>query len=409
MNKPVFEVEISNNGPKSYETATVMKMPATWAEFNDALQKARITDGRNCGIELTRSWWAGLSSDLIGNVSNLYELNLFARRLTMLTDEEYLSLDGLLKMEQAQGTKAIPLPRLINLTFNASCHIAPDVFDDESLGAFLYEGEMLSKEAMRLLDTTEPGSDYRKRLLEVFGEQHREEIGGVFASYGYVEPNGDEFKEVYKPGEMAYFDRSGAPVVLEASKGFFNDPAYDSDETVILDLPAIGNAVDKAIDKVGAASEKECGFRCVDCLIPSLRELINNAMDEEDSLAPAVKAAGLLKQKQRIWDEASIVKYKALLEASACSDLRDAIRLMEELEQYELHPEVAQTWGYAELVLREKYPDLPEALFQTGQSAEIGRKLLDGVITEYGLIRRTDGQPIQSIPEAPEQKGMEMM
>lgn len=122
MNKPVFEVEISNNGPKSYETATVMKMPATWAEFNDALQKARITDGRNCGIELTRSWWAGLSSDLIGNVSNLYELNLFARRLTMLTDEEYLSLDGLLKMEQAQGTKAIPLPRLINLTFNASCH-----------------------------------------------------------------------------------------------------------------------------------------------------------------------------------------------------------------------------------------------------------------------------------------------
>ena len=129
--KKAFEVEISNGGPRGYETAITLKLPATWAEFHDALQKARIPDGRNCGIELTRSWWAGLSSDLIGGAKNLYELNLFARRLTMLTSVELLSMDGLLKMEQAQGTKSIPLPRLINLTFNADCHIVPDVFNDE--------------------------------------------------------------------------------------------------------------------------------------------------------------------------------------------------------------------------------------------------------------------------------------
>lgn len=156
--KKAFEVEISNGGPRGYETAITLKLPATWAEFHDALQKARIPDGRNCGIELTRSWWAGLSSDLIGGAKNLYELNLFARRLTMLTSVELLSMDGLLKMEQAQGTKSIPLPRLINLTFNADCHIVPDVFNDESLGAFLYENEMLTKEVECLLDTTEPGS-----------------------------------------------------------------------------------------------------------------------------------------------------------------------------------------------------------------------------------------------------------
>ena len=48
----------------------------------------------------------------------------------------------------------------------------------------------------------------------------------------------------------------------------------------------------------------------------------------------------------------------------------------------------------------------------TGQSAEIGRELLEdrnGVITEYGLIRRLDGQPVQSLHEAPEQNGMEMI
>lgn len=164
--------------------------------------------------------------------------------------------------------------------------------------------------------------------------------------------------------------------------------------------------------KVGANSEKECGFQCVECLIPSLREMINDAIADAGGLAPAEKMATLLKQKQRIWNEDAIIKYKAILEASGCSGLQDAIRLMEDLDQYELRPDVAQPWGYAELVLREKYPDLPEALFQTGQSAEIGRKLLEdrnGVITEYGLIRRLDGQPVQSLHEAPEQNGMEMI
>ena len=53
MDKTIFEVEISNSGPKSYETATVMKMPASFAEFSDALQKARIKDGSFCKNELT--------------------------------------------------------------------------------------------------------------------------------------------------------------------------------------------------------------------------------------------------------------------------------------------------------------------------------------------------------------------
>lgn len=211
---------------------------------------------------------------------------------------------------------------------------------------------------------------------------------------------------------MAYFDRSGSPVVLEVTMGCFDDPAYDSDKSAFLNLPAIGNAIGQAIDKVGASSEKECGFQCVECLIPSLREMIDDAIADAGGLAPAEKIAALLKQKQRIWNEDAIIKYKAILEASGCSGLQDAIRLMEDLDQYELRPDVAQPWSYAELVLREKYPDLPEALFQTGQSAEIGRELLEdrnGVITGYGLIRRLDGQPIQSLHEAPEQNGMEMI
>lgn len=72
---------------------------------------------------------------------------------------------------------------------------------------------------------------------------------------------------------------------------------------------------------------------------------------------------------------------------------------------------MAETWDYAELMAREKYPDLPPELFQTPQAADIGRTMLEegnGAITEYGLIRGKDGQPLPEFRRGQTQ-GMEMM
>lgn len=65
---------------------------------------------------------------------------------------------------------------------------------------------MLSDEAMALLDVTEENSGFRERLLELLGEQHQEDHGGVFTDCGYAELGG-EIKPiyVYRPGEVAYF------------------------------------------------------------------------------------------------------------------------------------------------------------------------------------------------------------
>lgn len=213
----------------------------------------------------------------------------------------------------------------------------------------------------------------------------------------YVEP-GDEFKEVYRRGEIApYFDHSGAPVVLEVSKGYFDDPGYDNDKTAILNLPATDAAIWRAVEAVDAASEEECAFRCTDCLLPSLRDAINDAIDEEGGIGQINEFAQLLAQKNQIWDANDLVKYKALLSVAGHPSLQDAMQLMHGLDAYELRPEVAQTWEYAEAALREKYPDLPEVLFQTPQAGQVGRELLErdhAVITDYGLLRRKDGSQL---------------
>ena len=253
MDKKIFEVEISSGGPESYKTSAVLTMPCTQAELCDALQKARVQDVKTCRNELTRIRYPGITADMIGRNVDLLELNLLALRLTMLGEDDRMGLDGLLQIEKENHTAPFPLSRFINLTFNADiCLLAPQVSDTQELGALLYEGEMLSEEAMALVDTMEEDSSFRERLLELLGEQHQEEHSGVFTSRGYAEP-GSDFKEVYRKGEMFCFARPSAPVVLEVRKGFFDDPSYDNDKTTILNLPASDADIWRAVGEVPSA------------------------------------------------------------------------------------------------------------------------------------------------------------
>ena len=153
MTERIFEVEISNKTSKGYETATALEMPATWAEFHDALEKARIKDARDCHNELTKIEYPGIQRGMIGDNVNLYELNLLAQRLAMLSEDDRMGLDGLLQIEGGRQIGPIPLPRLINLTYNADiCLLAPHVFNNQQLGALLYESGMLTQEAPVRLD-----------------------------------------------------------------------------------------------------------------------------------------------------------------------------------------------------------------------------------------------------------------
>ena len=328
-----------------------MKMPASFAEFSDALQKARIKDGSFCKNELTCIHYNGLTHAMIGWNANLYDLNLFAQRLASLTEEQKKGMDALLKIKQNHRVAPIPLNQLINLTYNTDiCCFAPRVSNHEELGAFLYANEMLSNEAMALLDTTEEGSGFQERLLELLGEQHQEDHGGVFTDFGYAELGG-EIKDIYvcQSNETACFHRSDAPVMLEVRKGFFNDPSYDNDKTAVLNLPAADAGIWRAVEKVDAASVDECAFRCVDCLIPFLRDAINNAIDDEDGIEQADEFAKRLAQIEREWPESDMVKYKALLSVVDHPSLQDATRLMGEIDQYELRPEVPGRLAAAQL------------------------------------------------------------
>ena len=415
MDKEIFEVEVSNGSSEGYKTATVLKMPCTQAELRDTLQKARVQDVETCENELTNIRYPGIDRSMIGLDVDLSELNLLAIRLSMLSEDEREGLRGLLHAELAQHSAPIPLPRLINLTFNTdNFSLMPRVFSDKDLGVFLYKNGEFFPELITVIDSAGQGTDLQDVLLTEFGRRHRLAEGGVFTRQGYLKP-GTDFKEVYRKGEMSCFSRPSAPVVLEVRKGFSDGSSYDNDKTAILNLPASDADIWRAAGEVDAASPDECAFRCIGCEIPALRDAVDNAIDQEGSIELANEFAKNLAQQEKSWHEVDWIKYKALLSVAGHPSLQDAIQLMHGLDDYDLRPEIAETWDYAGLVLREKYPDLPEVLFQTPQAAQVGQRMLEerhAAITDYGLLRRKDGEHLPAFQlkqkEAPAWGGMEM-
>jgi hypothetical protein len=129
-------------------------------------------------------------------------------------------------------------------------------------------------------------------------------------------------------------------VVLSVRKGFFNDPGYDNDIAVTLDLPAPQQTVDAVVENVEAASWEECGWRCTDCLIPAARELINDAEDFEtvDCFAKA------LAEMER---HTLPSLYKAMFEVVKPPDLEAATKLVAQVDQYTLNAEMSGEEEYA--------------------------------------------------------------
>ena len=108
----------------------------------------------------------------------------------------------------------------------------------------------------------------------------------------------------------------------------------------------------------------------------------------------------------------ALTAYKALLEVMECKDLHGAEALMDSLDNYIFSPQHSSPVDVAngELSLILCAPDAATLaphlnLYQYGQALI---EKCGGVLTPYGLIERSDGQPVQGMEESPQQGGMEM-
>ena len=363
--RKVFEMEL---GARSGHF-TQLILPAAPYAMLDALEKLRLEDGE-------APTWATLSvfnceriADFMDEDGTLFELNALCQQLALLDEGQLAVVEGLAKMEYEQGAQPVPLPRLIDMAYSTDrCHFVEEATDDYTLGrfcaenSFVPEADDLSDEAFELLDFARIGREFRQNE------------GGVFTSGGYVQRH-DELRQMYDTLDLTLKKPDYTALVQTASG-----------REVRLPVPLDDPTGDEPV-------------QCLDCAAPALIGL-SGTMATWDLLAHRLAELEV---------DGELPKYKAVLEAIDCDDICWALSLADGLDQYMLDPKERTPEEVARGVINMTVPRheietlLPHVnLYQYGQALI---QASGGQLTGYGLIERTDGQPIQAIDQEQSQMG----
>ena len=390
----VFSVYAAGRGPR--EAYAVLDLPATPYEIEDALEKVRLQPDEELLLEIEEYYDFGFLAPYLEDVNDLHGLNALAQRLSQFVDYESAVFAGQLKMDLEARISDITLPRLLSLANNTPyCDVVDVAVNDSQLGKFYAENgfvtelEQLPDEAFKIIEDM---LDY-----EQIGRKMRQAEGGVFvdrSTYGY---SGYviRHKEPELVNALPAPEKPDYMILLEVCKGYFNDPDYDSDSVVQLKLPASKETLDGALNTLEAADWSELAFTCLDCRIPALIEAVNQT---EDVFAVNHAASRFAKMTGE-----AIPKLKSLLEVTGISSLADAVRLTEQLESYVYSPEFSSPTDVARAEIKFSLIEQEaELLIPHVNLHQYGKALLENhnwTLTDYGMISRQDGQPIQKFEE----------
>ncbi len=365
----VFEAYIAKANSPS-EAFARLWLPAQPYELFDALDKVRLGDAAMY-IEVNDFAAYGYLAPYISVDCNLLELNALAQKLSELDEWQSESFEGLVKMDVEKKDGSITMPRLIDLAYSADCcHFIPDVRSDAQLGKFYVDNDFCPE-----LDTL-PESIYELLDYAKIGRDQRIAEGGVFTANGYVLQD-TELVEAFKDMELTV-----------------RTPEYE----ILLEL-SDGSRMQLPRDTI----PDNVVHTCLDCRVPSLMAAID-AADIHD----VAKFAAMLKPM----GDKTMLKYKAMLEATGCDSLEDATALAAQLDEYVFEGRISSERELAMDELKFMMSDEDaELLSGFTDLYGYGRAILlrdNSTITPYGLVERTDHQPMQTQSEQMDQ-GMEMM
>ena len=390
----VFSVYAAGRGPR--EAYAVLDLPATPYEIEDALEKVRLQPDEELLLEIEEYYDFGFLAPYLEDVNDLHGLNALAERLSQFVDYESAVFAGQLKMDLEARISDITLPRLLSLANNTPyCDVVDVAVNDSQLGKFYAENgfvtelEQLPDEAFKIIEDM---LDY-----EQIGRKMRQAEGGVFvdrSTYGY---SGYviRHKEPELVNALPAPEKPDYMILLEVCKGYFNDPDYDSDSVVQLKLPASKETLDGALNTLEAADWSELAFTCLDCRIPALIEAVNQTEDVFAANHAASRFAQMTGEQ--------IPKLKSILEVTGITNLAEAIQLSDQMDSYVYAPEFSSPTDVAKAEIKFSLIEQEaELLIPHVNLHQYGKALLENhnwTLTDYGMISRQDGQPIQKFEE----------
>ena len=379
----VFRVELSGGNSRYCE----LSLPATDYELLDAMDQLQKSLGDDVNWEfLEHNGFEYLAIHLQDECS-LYELNALSRRLANMSFFDQAAFEGLVKMEVAKKDGLITPQKFIDLAYNTDCcHVVAEAHNDTQLGRFYAEGGFL-EEVYDLPDKVFEMLDFER-----IGRENRTAEHGVFTQRGYVVcPSNAEQKAVYETLDMTP-KRPDYIFLLEISRFPFEDETEER-ERAVLKLPATEECIHDALVQVNAAAWDEVVFEIKDSAIPELSE----ALDDADGIQKLCELSECIKELQ---NDGLLSKYKAIIHATECQDVEEAILLAADIDSYifDYGIRTPEEVAFDELRAVMGQDDIARLLPHLNQYG-YGQAVMDSgksTLTPYGLISREDGQPIMS-------------
>lgn len=380
MSEKVFGVYLAKEDPES-DAYAKLDLPAQPWELLDALDRLHLQEGDRLYLEIDDYYdFEELATVLRDQEASLAELNDLAERLTRLNDVQCTALQGLIQMETAKDGGEISVSRLRDLTESTDCcHVVPEALNDSQLGRFYAENGFVPE--------VEGISDTVFELLDfaAIGLRARKEESGVFTRKGYVLQNSDLKQAPSVAGEIEEPDYM---VLLEVSRRRGNGPAQGGTGPILAKLPAAPEKLEAVVERLNAASSQELWWRCIDCVIPEMRDAVSSASEIKDINRFAQTVAAMPQGQRKM--------YKAVLEGLRCNNLPAAIAQADTLNAYTLNEEIYSPSEFAKEKIRSIVDEtMVDQVLTNLNLYRYGETLMESehcIQTGYGLLQRRDGQ-----------------
>lgn len=376
-----------------------LDLPASDYELLDMLERLRLEPEKLPYVEVLKvKEEYDYLERCLHEQPDVYQLNALARKLSEFTGtQEMAAFEGLVGKEIGKSAVTIDPPRLIDFAHSTDCCVvAADAMTDFQLGKFLVDNEFI-KEANGLSDSALTLLDYGK-----IGREHREQGGGVYTGFGYVEQQ----SEVLHVSETMDFQprKPAYTILMNMAAVPLGGGRIQAEDLIQLRLPAPEEQIGEALEKLGKQDWKDVAASIVDSPIPRL----NHTMYFDGEVPQILELSQRLSELDA---QGQLTKYKAILAANDFGDLTRALSLASEVDAHFFEPKISSPEDVARDELRVVICDKDaETLIPHIDLIGYGRALLErdhAVITGYGLIERESQE--QTMEQQPIQGGMEMM
>ena len=399
MGKKIFEVYLAKEDVPNNEAYAKLDLPASLWELWDALDKVRLQTDDILYMEIEDyDAFEYLSPHLDGLDISLNELNDLAALLSALDEVQEVAFEGLFSIEVQRKVNAnggvITLQDLRDLAVSAKtdCYHVVEAADDAQLGRFYAENEFIpelggiSNEVFEMLD------------FAGIGRMMRCSENGVFVDSLYVLRDGE--LTTAPPVQKTLPEKPG--YLFRLTLGLC--PDFGGDRTAVLDLPASEEALVAAQEQLGTLNWENTVVLNYDGIVPNVATFADLPMELEEFNA-FTKAA-------RDIPRFEVPKLKALLEQFEVRNIETALFLTEHLADYILTPEISspQEAALDQLCF---IMDREEAvrLIPYVNLYTYGCDLIkedNAVLSPYGLLHRTDYQPMLSPMQETQKMEMKM-